>query len=89
LANTVGAVIGNRRMLESSERGILLGAAVVLLALAGVGFFWPRVLAWPGAFLSLWAAFALVSRYAAARRRSKRSASAPAAPLPAPKGAAS
>jgi cardiolipin synthase len=89
LANTVGAAISNRRMLESSERGVLLGAAVVLLALAGAGIFWPRVLAWPGAFLSLWAAFALVSRYVAARRRSKKSANTPAAPLPAPKGAAS
>jgi cardiolipin synthase A/B len=89
LANTVGAVIGNRRMLESSERGILLGTAVLLLALAGVGLFWPRVLAWPGAFLSLWAAFALAARYAGARRRAKKPAGAEAAPLPAPKSAAS
>jgi cardiolipin synthase len=88
LANTVGAVIGNRRMLESSERGILLAAAVLLLAVAGVGILWPRVLAWPGAFLSLWAALALASRYSAARRRAKQAASAAAA-LPAPKSAES
>ncbi|MEO8184961.1 MAG: phospholipase D-like domain-containing protein [Deltaproteobacteria bacterium] len=89
LANTVGAVIGNRRMLETSERGILLGAALLLLVLAGAGLFWPRVLAWPGAFLSLWAALALTSRYLAARRRAKQAASVETAPLPAQKSAAS
>jgi cardiolipin synthase A/B len=89
LANTVGAVIGNRRTLETSERGILLGAALLLLAVAGAGLFWPRVLAWPAAFLSLWAALALASRYAAARRRSRQTAGTEAAPLPAPKSAAS
>ncbi|MFY0540910.1 phospholipase D-like domain-containing protein [Nannocystis pusilla] len=35
LANTVGAAITNRRVLASSEAGILLGGALVLLATAG------------------------------------------------------
>jgi len=89
LANTVGAAIGNQRTLESSERGILLAAAVVLLGIAALGFYWPRVLAWPGALLALWAALTLVSRYMAAKRRAASSAARDAAPLPATKSAAS
>jgi cardiolipin synthase len=89
LANTVGAAIGNQRTLEASERGILLGAAVVLLGLAAAGFYWPRVLAWPGALLALWAACTLFSRYVASKRRAAASPASAAAPLPAPKSTAS
>jgi cardiolipin synthase A/B len=89
LANTVGAAIGNRRALESSEHSILLCAALALVAVAAAGFYWPRVLAWPTAVLALWAALILLSRLAASRRRSRSNAAPHAAPLPAPKNAAS
>jgi len=88
-ANTVGAAIGNRRTLESSERGILLIAALVLLGLAAVGFYFPRVLAWPAAFLALWAALTLCARYVATKRRAAARTREEPAPLPAPKSAAS
>ncbi len=88
LAHTVGAAIGNRRVLESSEGGILLGAALVLLLLAAVGLLWPKVLAWPLAALSLWAVFILVVRYAAVRRqRAPRQERGPE-PVPATKSSA-
>jgi cardiolipin synthase A/B len=89
LANTVGAAIGNRRTLESSERGILLIAALALTALAVAGFYFPRLLAWPTSALSLWAAITLVSRLAASRRRARAAPAPEAASLPAPKSAES
>ncbi|MEY2936756.1 MAG: hypothetical protein RL033_7505 [Pseudomonadota bacterium] len=83
LAHTVGAAIGNRRVLESSESGILLGAALVLLLLAVVGVAWPRVVAWPMAVLALWAVLILLVRYAAVLRR-QRSARQEHSPQPVP-----
>ncbi|MCY0986521.1 phospholipase D-like domain-containing protein [Nannocystis sp. ILAH1] len=81
LANTVGAAITNRRVLGSSEAGILLGGALVLLATAGVALYWPRALAWPLAALALWSAFGVIVRYIGVVRRARsrrRAAPAPA-----------
>ncbi len=69
LANTVGAAITNRRVLGSAESGILGAGALVLMALGGVAFFWPRLIAWPLGVLLLWMAASLLARYLAARRR--------------------
>ena len=55
-----------------AEGGLLL--AVV----AGVGFVWPRLLAWPLAALSLWLGLALVVR--AARRKAATPPARPRAP---------
>jgi len=76
LANTVGAAITNRRVLGSSEAGILLGGALVLLTTAGVAFYWPRALAWPLALLALWLALGVIVRYIGVVRttRSRRRA---------------
>ena len=40
---------------------------LLLTATAGLGFLWPRVLAWPLALVSLWLGLALFAR--SARRR--------------------
>jgi cardiolipin synthase len=88
-ANTVGAAIGNRRTLESSERGILLIAAGALLVLSALGFYFPRALAWPAAFLALWAALTLCVRYVATKRRAATRTAGEPSPMPAPKSAAS
>lgn len=69
LANTVGAALGNKRVLGRSEAGVLLGAAVILIALAFVAAIWPRVLAWPIALIILFAGFNLLAAYLRTRNR--------------------
>lgn len=70
LANTVGAALGNRRVLGDDESGALIGGFFVLLALFGIAMLWPRVIAWPLGLLALWIAISLIARWA--RLRSKR-----------------
>ena len=67
----------------------MLQIALALVVLAAVGFYFPRVLAWPTAFLSVWAAVTLVARYAASKRRAATRGAGQSAPLPAPKSAES
>jgi len=59
----------------------------VLLVIAGLGAWWPRVLAWPLAALALWIAVSLAVRWMRMRRHPMQTAhdeacdtSAPAAP---------
>ena len=64
-------------MLGSTEGGILLGGALVLLVSAALALYWPRGLAWPLAALALWSASSLLIRYvhlarAVRRRRAAR-----------------
>ncbi len=62
----------------------MVQGGLVLAALAVLGFFWPRLLAWPLAAFSLWMGLALF--FGATRRREPfplpRSQSAPSAPPP-------
>ena len=68
LVNTVGAAIGNRRVLGSAEAGLLPPAAFLLIALAIVAAIWPRVLAWPLALLTLWIGVSLLLRWRKLKR---------------------
>lgn len=72
LANSVGAAVGNQRVLASSERTVLLAGGLVLLGIAAVALLWPRVLAWPIALLAVWLAISLFSRHAAIARRPRQ-----------------
>jgi cardiolipin synthase len=54
IANSVGAVLANRRVLADASRGPLLIGALVLGALSVVGVLWPRTIAWPLAALGGW-----------------------------------
>jgi len=69
IANTVGAAITNRRVLGGTESGLLLGAAIALIALAALAFWWPRVIAWPLALLGCWVGIGLLARYIETRKR--------------------
>ncbi|MEO7148419.1 MAG: phospholipase D-like domain-containing protein [Rhodanobacteraceae bacterium] len=62
LANTVGAALGNRRVLGDDESGPLIGGFFVLLTLFVVAMLWPRVIAWPLGLLVLWIAISLIAR---------------------------
>ena len=70
LANSVGAAISNRRVLGKTESGPLLVAGVFLVVCAALGFWWPRVIAWPLAVLALWLGASLIARYVGSHKRS-------------------
>ena len=59
LGNTVGAAIANRRALGPAEASIMQIAASLLIGLALVAFWWPRVVAIPLAVISAWCAVSL------------------------------
>ncbi|MGA9333692.1 MAG: phospholipase D-like domain-containing protein [Rudaea sp.] len=63
MAHSVGAALGNRRVLGHSESSVLLWFVLGLLGLSLIAVFWPRVLAWPLGFFSLWIGIALGVRY--------------------------
>ena len=60
LANTVGAVITNRRVLGDAERGTLSLAGFVLVLLALLGAWIPQLLAWPLALAAAWIGLSLL-----------------------------
>jgi cardiolipin synthase len=68
LANTVGAVLTDRRVLGDTDNGPLIAGAAVLTILAVVAVLWPALLAWPLALLSAWFALNLGIRAWQARR---------------------
>ncbi|MEO6967983.1 MAG: phospholipase D-like domain-containing protein [Rhodanobacteraceae bacterium] len=70
LANTVGAALGNRRVLGDDDSGPLIGGFFVLLTLFMVAALWPRAIAWPLGLLALWIAISLIARWI--RLRGKR-----------------
>ncbi|TAN05762.1 MAG: cardiolipin synthase B [Rhodanobacteraceae bacterium] len=63
VATTLGAALGNRRILSDAETRPLLGGAALLLAIAALAAWWPRALAWPLAALALWVAVSLAARW--------------------------
>jgi len=67
ITNALGSVLAARRIHGPAERWLMAEGGLILAVLAGVGFVWPRVLAWPFAAFSLWLALALLFR--AARRK--------------------
>jgi len=78
LAHSVGAALGNRRVLGQKETAVLPWLVVPIFLFAIVGVVWPRVLAWPLAVFAAWIGIVLLSRYL--RSRGKRAAvAAPAA----------
>ena len=59
LANSVGAVLTDRRVLGDTDTGPLLTGTAALALLAVIGTLWPAVLAWPLALLAAWLALNL------------------------------
>lgn len=84
MATTLGAALGNRRVLSDAETRPLLGGAALLLAIAVIAAWWPRVLAWPLAALALWIAVSLAVRWARMRRHRRHASRAAACDTPEP-----
>lgn len=72
LVNTVGAAIGDRRVLGSGEAALLPPIAFVLIALAVIASIWPRLVAWPLAVIALWVGASLLWRWRKLRRRRRK-----------------
>jgi cardiolipin synthase A/B len=62
------ALLGQRNV-GAEDTGWIIAIAIVLLLGAGAGFFVPRILAWPLAFLLFWLGVASVYRALAERRK--------------------
>ena len=71
MANSFGAAFTRRRELGHAEAGVVLMAALVLAAIAVVGWLFPRVLAFPIAFLLSWIAIATGLRWWRMRQGAK------------------
>src|SRR6185295_14648821 len=70
ISNTVGAAFTNRRVLEPVEARIMLTAGGLLLALAILFAWFPRVLVYPLVVVLVWIALALLYRgYKLSRRK--------------------
>jgi cardiolipin synthase A/B len=54
VGSALGAALTNRRMLGPTEVGMLTTTAVVMLGVAAVAAFFPRVFAWPLALFTAW-----------------------------------
>ncbi|HLA76728.1 MAG TPA: phospholipase D-like domain-containing protein [Vicinamibacteria bacterium] len=67
VGNALGSVLAARRLHGPAERWLMAEGGLLLAVVAGLGFLWPRLLAWPLAAFSLWLGLALLAR--SARRR--------------------
>lgn len=77
MATTLGAALGNRRVLSDTESRPLLGGALFLLLIAAVAALWPWALAWPLGALAAWIGISLAFRWARLqwrRRKTRRHA---------------
>jgi cardiolipin synthase len=72
IGNAVGAAIMHPRELGPAEAPIMVNAALALVAVALVGFKWPRVVAVPIAIFSAWVAFSLLSQAFTLWRKKRR-----------------
>jgi cardiolipin synthase len=79
LAHSVGAALGNRRVLGRNEATVLPWLVVPIFLFAIIGAIWPRVLAWPLAVFAAWIGFVLLGRYLRSRRK-RAATAAPASP---------
>lgn len=68
VGSALGAALTDRRMLGPAEAGLLFLMSAVAGIIGVVGALWPRVLAWPVAFVALWSGLAWVAKGVALRR---------------------
>lgn len=62
LGNTVAAAIQQQRVLGPVEAAIMLMIGVLLLSLAALGLYWPRLIAVPVVIINAWLALGLLTR---------------------------
>jgi cardiolipin synthase len=72
MANSVGAVLSNRRVLGDGSVGPLLSAALLCAAVSVVAILWPASIGWPVGILAGWIALNLAVRRWRLRRQRRR-----------------
>jgi cardiolipin synthase len=82
LAHSLGAALGNRRVLARDDAALLPWLVPSLFAFAIAAVVWPRLLAWPLAGLATWLGLALLVRYR--RRRAGAAHTKATTPVAAP-----
>jgi len=68
VGSALGAALTDRRILGPAEAGLLFFVAAIAGLIGIVGALWPRLLAWPLAFVALWSGTAWVVKGIALRR---------------------
>jgi len=68
VGSALGAALTDRRILGPAEAGLLFLMAMVAGVIGIIGALWPRVLAWPVAFVALWSGTAWVVKGISLRR---------------------
>lgn len=72
IGNAVTAAIGNRRILSPTEARIMFSGGLLLLMLAIIAVFWPRVISIPLAVFATWLAMSLFFKAIELHREGKR-----------------
>jgi cardiolipin synthase A/B len=78
VGSALGAAITNRRSLGPAEAGLLFLVSALVIAIAVIAAFFPRVLAWPLAFVCTWLGIAWTAKAIALKRRAQNQAAADA-----------
>ena len=81
VGSALGAAITNRRALGATEAGLLFIVSAIVIAIAVIAAFWPRVLAWPLAFICTWLGIAWTAKAIALKRHAQRQAGEPNSPV--------
>ena len=68
VGSALGAALTDRRILGPAEAGLLFFVAAIAGFIGIVGALWPRLLAWPLAFIALWSGTAWVVKGISLRR---------------------
>jgi cardiolipin synthase A/B len=74
VGSALGAAITNRRALGPAEAGLLFLVSSLVITIAVIAAFWPRVFAWPLAFICMWLGIAWIAKAIALKRRAQTSA---------------
>lgn len=68
VGSALGAALTDRRILGPAEAGLLFLMAAVAIGISVLAALWPRVLAWPVAFIAMWSGIAWAAKGIALRR---------------------
>jgi cardiolipin synthase len=77
VGSALGAALTNRRALGPAEAGLLFLVSVITISIGVIAAFWPRLLAWPLAFVCVWLGGAWAAKAIALKRRAQRAATEP------------
>lgn len=84
VGSALGAALTNRRTLGPAEAGLLATMAMFVIGIVVVAALWPRVIAWPIAFLGAWLAISWLLKSWSLWRSPRRARGSDVLPVPTP-----